>query len=129
MVHSKELFFGFKNQVVNTQKQLFVEPDFPTKLVAGKLIMLPATITNLTATELQGSVTLVLFDAITKQKIEGLIDKTLTNQQFIAKPGMPIKLQFGIQLPAGFNKKLTWKIMATAGNFSDGEENDFQIVQ
>jgi Alpha-2-macroglobulin family/MG2 domain len=127
MVHSKELFFGFKNQVVNTQKQLFVEPDFPTKLVAGKLIMLPATITNLTATELQGSVTLELFDAITKQKIEGLIDKTLTNQQFIAKPGMPIKLQFGIQLPVGFNKKMTWKIMATAGNFSDGEENDFQV--
>jgi hypothetical protein len=40
---------------------------------------------------------------------------------------MPIKLQFGIQLPAGFNKKLTWKIMVTAGNFSDGEENDFQV--
>jgi hypothetical protein len=127
MVHSKELFFAFNNETVNTQKQIFVEPDFPTKLVAGKSTILPATITNLTDNEMQGSVTLELFDAITKQKIEGLIGKTWTTQQFLAKPGMPIKIQFDIQLPAGFNNKLTWRIMATAGNFSDGEENDFQV--
>lgn len=127
MVHSKELFFDFNSQIIQTQKQLFVEPNFPDILVAGKLTRLPTTITNLTDTEMQGNVTLELYDALTKQKIEGLIDKAMTIQPFLAKPGMPINIQFNIQLPAGFNKKLTWKIMATAGNFSDGEENDFQV--
>ncbi len=127
MVHSKELFFDFGSQIIQTQKQLFIEPNFPAMLVAGKSTSLPATITNLTDTEMQGNVTLELFDASTMQKIEGLIDKGIANHQFLAKPGMPIKMQFDIKLPVGFNKKLTWKIMTSSGNFSDGEENDFQV--
>jgi hypothetical protein len=127
MVHSKELFLSFNDQFVYTQKPILVEPDFPTKLVAGKTTNFSATITNLTENEMQGNLTLEIFDAITKQKLEGMVDLSLGNQQFKAIPGKPVTLQLNINLPAGFNKKLTWKIMATAGNFSDGEENDFQV--
>jgi hypothetical protein len=50
------------------------------------------------------------------------------NQFFTVAAGQSEAVKFPIQVPYLFNKALVWRIVAKAGNYSDGEENAMPVL-
>ena len=120
--HTKDLSYGFTQQEVVTQKELMVVPNAPRFLREGDKVVLSAKVTNLSGKPMHGTVTLQLFDAATMQPI----DKELGNTEAIKLFGdanTPSEVKtWSITIPGNL-QAITYRVIATAGNYSDGEEN------
>ena len=128
LAHTKDLAFGTATQSIVTQKTLMVQPNLPRFLREGDQIELSSKIANLGAQELTGQATLELIDATTGTSVDGWFQNVFPVQYFTAEPGKSTVVKFPIQVPFSFNKPLTWRIVAKAGNYSDGEENTLPVV-
>ncbi|WP_299254932.1 alpha-2-macroglobulin family protein [uncultured Cytophaga sp.] len=122
LAHTKDMQFGFTQQEVVTQKELMVVPNVPRFLREGDELMLSAKVTNLSGGTLKGTVTLQLFDATTMKPIDTELGNTEALKPF-GDANTPSEVKtWSIKVPAGV-QAITYRIVATAGNFSDGEEN------
>ncbi|WP_026769313.1 alpha-2-macroglobulin [Asinibacterium sp. OR53] len=128
LAHTKDLAFGAATQSIITQKTLMVQPNLPRFLREGDQVELSSKIANLGAQELTGQATLELIDATTGTPVDGWFQNVFPLQYFTAEPGKSTIVKFPIQVPFSFNKPLTWRIVAKAGNYSDGEENTLPVV-
>ncbi|HET9824331.1 MAG TPA: alpha-2-macroglobulin family protein, partial [Chitinophagaceae bacterium] len=128
LAHTKELAFGLSTKEVVTQKQLMVQPNAPRFLREGDRMELSAKIANLTDKEFTGQAQLQLFDATTNQSVDGWFQNMLPNQYFTVAAGQSEAVKFPIQVPYLFNKALTWRIVARAADFSDGEEDAMPVL-
>lgn len=122
LAHTKDLAFGLSHKEIITQKELMVQPNMPRFLREGDQLELNTKIVNLSGKELTGQAELQLFDAATNQAVDGLFQNAIPNQYFTVAAGGSEVLKFPVEIPHGFNKALVWRIVAKAGNFSDGEE-------
>ena len=52
----------------------------------------------------------------------------IPNQYFTVAAGQSEAVKFPIEVPYQFNKALVWRIVAKAGNYSDGEENAMPVL-
>ncbi|TMI82719.1 MAG: alpha-2-macroglobulin, partial [Bacteroidetes bacterium] len=128
LAQTKELAFGLSTKEVVTQKQLMVQPNAPRFLREGDRMELSAKIVNLTDKEFTGQAQLQLFDATTNQSIDGWFQNMFPNQYFTVAAGASEAVKFPIQVPYLFNKALSWKIIARAGDFGDGEEDAMPVL-
>jgi hypothetical protein len=128
LAHTKELAFGLSTKEVITQKQLMVQPNAPRFLREGDRMELSAKIVNLTEKEFTGQAQLQLFDATTNQAVDGWFQNMFPNQYFTVAAGASEAVKFPIQVPYLFNKALSWRIVARAGDFSDGEEDAMPVL-
>lgn len=128
LAHTKDLAFGTATQSIITRKTLMVQPNMPRFLREGDNMELSAKIVNLGDKELTGQVTLELVDALTNTSIDGWFQHVFPVQYFTAEAGKSIAVKFPIQVPFSYNKPLIWRMIAKAGNFSDGEENMLPVV-
>jgi hypothetical protein len=128
LAHTKDMSFGLATKEVITQKQLMVQPNAPRFLREGDRMELTAKIVNLTDKEFTGQAQLLLIDATTNQSVDGWFQNMLPNQYFTVAAGQSEAVKFPIQVPYLFNKALTWRIMAKAGDFSDGEEDAVAVL-
>jgi uncharacterized protein YfaS (alpha-2-macroglobulin family) len=120
--HTKDMKYGFTEQEVVTQKDLMVVPNAPRFLREGDKLILSAKVTNLSGSPLKGSVTLQLFDAATMKPIDKQLDNTEAVKLF-GNENTPSEVKtWSITVP-GDLQAITYRVVATAGNFSDGEEN------
>ncbi|HSY60749.1 MAG TPA: alpha-2-macroglobulin family protein, partial [Cytophaga sp.] len=120
--HTKDLSYGFTQQEVITQKELMVVPNAPRFLREGDQLILSAKVTNLSGKPMKGTVTLEFFDAATMQPI----DKELSNTEpikFFGDATTPSEVKsWTIKVPGNY-QAITYRVVAKAGNYSDGEEN------
>ena len=122
MTHTKELASGYAEKTTITQKDLMVQPNAPRFLREGDRMEFSAKIVNVTDKEISGQATLELLDAASNQQVDGLFKNIFPAQYFTAGAGQSIAVKFPIDIPSNFNSALTYRIIAQAGNVSDGEE-------
>lgn len=128
LAHTKELAFGYSSKEIITQKQLMVQPNAPRFLREGDRMEFSAKIVNLTDKELTGQAELQLFDAATNESVSGWFNNMYPNQYFTVAAGQSEAVVFPIQVPYLFDKALVWRIVARAGDVSDGEEAAMPVL-
>lgn len=128
LAHTKDAAFGSSTKEIVTQKELMVQPNAPRFLREGDKMEFSAKIVNLTSKELIGTAEFQLFDAETNERIDGRFKNVVPNQYFTVAAGQSEAVKFPIEVPYQFNKALVWRIVAKAGNYSDGEENAMPVL-
>ena len=128
LTHTKDLAFGYSSKEIVTQKQLMVQPNAPRFLREGDKMEFSAKIVNLTDKELTGQAELQLFDAATNESVGGWFNNMYPNQYFTVAAGQSEAVMFPIQVPYLFDKALVWRIVARAGDVSDGEEAAMPVL-
>ncbi len=128
LAHTKEAAFGTSTKEIVTQKELMVQPNPPRFLRQGDKIDLNTKIVNLSDKEMTGTVSLQLFDATTNEPVDGQFQSVIPNQYFTVAAGQSEVVKFPIEIPYLFNNALMWRIVAKAGNYSDGEENALPVL-
>ncbi|MEO7922525.1 MAG: alpha-2-macroglobulin family protein [Chitinophagaceae bacterium] len=128
LAHTKDGAFGSSTKEIVTQKDLMVQPNAPRFLREGDKMEFSSKIVNLSAKELTGTAEFQLFDAATNERVDGLFRNIVPNQYFTVAAGQSESVKFPIEVPYLFNKALVWRIVAKAGNYSDGEENALPVL-
>ncbi|HEY6064234.1 MAG TPA: alpha-2-macroglobulin family protein, partial [Chitinophagaceae bacterium] len=128
LAHTKDAAFGSSTKEIVTQKELMVQPNAPRFLREGDRMEFSSKIVNLTDKELTGTAELLLVDATTNESVDGWFSNMAPNQYFTVAAGQSEAVKFPIQVPYLFSKALVWRIVAKAGNYSDGEENAMPVL-
>jgi uncharacterized protein YfaS (alpha-2-macroglobulin family) len=126
--HTKDLQYAFTQKEVVTQKELMVMPNPPRFFRENDKIEFTAKVTNLSDKDLSGVAKLLLFDAITMQPIDAKLGNNIAEVAFTAKQGQSDAVSWSLQiLDFGVNA-VTYRVVAKAGNFSDGEESTLPVL-
>lgn len=125
--HTKDLKYGSLVKEVVTQKELMVMPNAPRFMREGDQMEFAAKINNLSSQTLNGSATLELFDALTMQPLNDKFANTKNSRSFTTNSQQSAAVSWQISIPEGVSAVL-WRVVAKAGNFSDGEENAMPVL-
>ncbi|KOY85677.1 hypothetical protein AD998_05490 [bacterium 336/3] len=125
-VHNKELAYALAQNSLVTQKDLMVVPNQPRFYRENDEMVFAVKVTSLAEKELQGQAQIEFFDAINNKKVNILASNEAL-RSFTAKAGQSINIEWKIKIPEGL-QALTYKVVAKAGNFSDGEEMTLPVV-
>ena len=135
LAHTKNLESSYRTLQTVTQKELMVIPNAPRFLREGDEIAISTKIANLTEKELSGQARLELVD--------GISGSSIANQLLIAVEGEaanPENIR-SFKVDSMGNTQVTWrlkipvdiqavqyKVIAQAGDFSDGEQNMLPVL-
>ena len=120
--HTRNLASGYNEKLVITQKDLMVQPNAPRFLREGDSILFTAKIVNLSDKEISGDAELQLLNASSMTRVDSLFNNDKFRQHFITPAGQSSLVKFKINIPYNFNDAVVYRIVAQAGNVSDGEE-------
>lgn len=126
LAHNKEAQSGVYSYMAFTQKDLMISPNMPRFFREGDKIIIKAKIANTTNEAKTGKAMLELFDAKTMKPLEGVFEgSTIVPFSLEAKESAAVS--WTINIPSGI-QGIQYKIVASAGNFSDGEENIIPVL-
>jgi hypothetical protein len=125
--HSKDLSYGFLNNTLVTQKDLMVVPNAPRFFRENDRISFTSKITNLTKNDIEGGVKLELFDAFTMKPVDAAMGNTTPSKKFAAKKEQSTNIAWDLSIPEGI-QAVTYRVIATSGKFSDGEEMTLPVL-
>lgn len=138
LAHDKELATAVSEQTIITQKELMVLPNVPRFVREGDAIGLTARVNNLTGSALNATVSLELFDPNTNELYDA---QTLTTlgaaagaKNWVKEQAIPAEsgatVRFDLTIPEGFSERgaIGYRVIARAGDFSDGEENVIPVL-
>ncbi|MCE7058488.1 alpha-2-macroglobulin [Dyadobacter sp. CY343] len=128
LAHTPALAFGYSTKEIVTQKELMVQPNAPRFLREGDRILFPVKIVNLSDHELTGNATMQLFDPETNENVSKIFDLNAEKKAFKITTGQSITVDFSLKIPKDYINALTWRVVAKAGNLSDGEENTLPVL-
>lgn len=128
MAHTKDLSFGYAEKKIVTQKELMVQANAPRFLREGDRMDFSAKIVNITDRELTGQVELLLIDPATGTSVDGWFQNIFPNQFFAVPANQSVPVSFTIEIPYKYNHPVTYKIVARAGDISDGEEAILPVI-
>lgn len=128
LAHTKDLSFAYDEKTIVTQKDLMVQANTPRFLREGDRMNFSGKIANLTDKEITGQVQLQLIDATTNQAVDGWFRNVIPNQYFTVAARQSVPVSFSIEIPYQYNKPVTYRLVARAGNISDGEEAMLPVV-
>jgi uncharacterized protein YfaS (alpha-2-macroglobulin family) len=128
LAYTKDLKIGQFTKEVVTQKELMVVPNVPRFFREGDKMTFICKVSNLSEGDMKGFAELKLFDALTEQEISTKMIEAVAGQfptigyrDFSIKKGLSSTMEWDISIPDGYGA-IKYKIVAKAGNFSDGEE-------
>lgn len=127
LAHTKDLMTTARTLQTVTQKQLMVTPNMPRFVRVGDEITLAVRVANLSTMKLDGKIGLQLSDATTGKNVDGLFGHTIRNKTFGINAGENTSVSWTIKVPEGVDA-LQYRVVAKAGNFSDGEQNALPIL-
>jgi len=127
LAHTKNLETTIKSLSTITQKELMVTPNAPRFLREGDQIVFSSKISNLTTKNLNGFAKLELTDAITGKAINKQLENSLTIQNFTINAKENTNIRWKLSIPKGM-QAVQYKIIAKAGDFSDGEQNILPVL-
>ncbi len=125
--HSKELQSGVATNHLVTQKELMVVPNPPRFFREHDAMSFSIKISSLVDAELSGQAQLEFFDALTMKPINEFMKNNKVSQSFSLKPKQSTVLKWNIEIPEGV-QAIMYRVVAKAGNFSDGEEMVLPVV-
>lgn len=132
--HTRDLKYGQATKEVLTQKELMVMPNTPRFFREGDKISLTAKVSNLSDKDLAGNAELILYDAVTMKEITPQVmpalhgkSETIGTREFTAKKGQSAPLSWDLVIPDEYTS-ITCKVVAKAGNFTDGEETALPVL-
>ncbi|HEX6891155.1 MAG TPA: alpha-2-macroglobulin family protein, partial [Chryseolinea sp.] len=125
--HTKDLKSGLATNHLVTQKDLMVVPNQPRFFRENDKMIFAVKVSSLVDSELSGQAQLEFFDALTMRPVDASMKNVNKVQPFTLKPKQSTNLEWTIEIPEGI-QALTYKVVAKAGNFSDGEEMTIPVV-
>ncbi len=127
LAHSKDLKTGTITQETITQKDLMVYPNAPRFFRENDKMTFSSKITNLSDKDLSGEAQLYFYDALTMQPISKKLLKGKDILSFSVAKERSTVVNWEIAIPEGF-QAVTYKVVAKAGSFSDGEEKAIPVL-
>jgi hypothetical protein len=125
--HNKNAAAGYSENTFFTQKDLMIIPNMPRFLREKDTITLIAKISNLTPEIKTGNAMLQLFDAITMEPADAQMLNTQNIKPFTIPSKGNTTVSWTIAIPKGM-QAVQYKVLAKAGDFTDGEENILPIL-
>lgn len=127
LAYTKDLKYGQIEKTLVTQKELMVFTNAPRFMREGDSMEFAAKISNISNRDLSGTAELHFFDALTMKPIDDLLGLSQTTVPFSADKGKSAPVSWKIKIPEGL-QAVTYRITATAGDFSDGEEAAIPVL-
>ncbi|NRR93034.1 alpha-2-macroglobulin [Winogradskyella undariae] len=129
LAHTKTLESAVTQLEAVTQKELMVIPNTPRFLREGDEITISTKISNLTESQLSGITQLVLTDAVSGEDVSKqlILSSTSNNQNFVVDAKGNTQVSWQLKIPEGL-QAVQYKIIAKAGDFSDGEQNALPVL-
>jgi len=125
--HDKNATSGYLQRNVITQKEIMLNPNFPRFLREKDTITIQCKIANITAESKSGIAMLQLFDASSMETIDAKTLNTDNVRNFTVDAMGSTMVSWKITIPEGL-QGIQYKIVAKAGDFSDGEENVIPVL-
>jgi uncharacterized protein YfaS (alpha-2-macroglobulin family) len=127
LAYTKDLKYGQIEKPLVTQKDLMIFTNPPRFLREGDKMDFAAKISNISDRDLSGTAELHFFDALTMKPVDGIMDLTQPGIPFTVSKGVSSPVSWKINIPEGL-QTIIYRITATAGAFSDGEEAAIPVL-
>jgi TonB-dependent SusC/RagA subfamily outer membrane receptor len=127
LAYNKNLQNAVKTLNAVTQKELMVTPNAPRFLRVGDEIILSVKISNLTTKNMDGKALLQLTDAVSGAVVDDKLNNLVRNQSFRIAPKGNTELSWKLNIPSNLDA-IQYKVIAKAGNYSDGEQNVLPVL-
>ncbi|WP_066225928.1 alpha-2-macroglobulin family protein [Formosa haliotis] len=127
LAHSTSMNSAVKTLTTVTQKELMVQPNVPRFLRHGDDIIISSKIVNLSDNTLEGEAILQLFDAVTNKSIDINLENTEAVKHFTVDKNNNTQVSWRLKIPETVDA-VQYKIIAKAGDFSDGEQNSLPVL-
>lgn len=127
LAYTKDLSYGQFQKEVVTQKDLMIIPNAPRFFREGDQILFTAKIVNLSDKMLAGEAFIQFFNTRTMEDITGQILPGNGANAFEVSKGASDVVVWDIQIPDNVDV-ISYKVMAKAGNFTDGEEKAIPVL-
>lgn len=128
LAHTRDAKFGYVESNVITQQPLMIQANAPRFVREGDDLLFSAKVSNLTDSTLTGDADLELLDAGTMQPVNDRFGHSKKALRFKLEKGRSTAVTFPLRVPKNFGSTLMYRIVARAGNFSDGEENALPVL-
>jgi len=122
LAHTKDDRQAVLEQDIITQKKLSVTPNYPRFLREGDELFFQTKISNLTDKSLDGKVSIQILNAETNEDISSLFGITGSVQDFNVQNTGNAVAGWKIKTPYNKVSSIIIKVVAKAGDFSDGEQ-------
>ncbi|MEM6684852.1 MAG: alpha-2-macroglobulin family protein [Bacteroidota bacterium] len=126
--HQKDGLYEMITKNAVTQKELMVVPNMPRFLREKDTIVISTKVINLQQKATNGIASLRLFNAHTMESIDAQLHLTEKNKRFSVDAKGNTQLSWKLYIPKGIDA-IQYKVIATAGNFSDGEESVLPVLK
>ena len=138
--HTKKLHTGHLSGSIVAKLPMMLQSNAPRFLREGDTLDLRAKITNVSGERLNGTVTLEIVDTIGDQPVGMILDggdrtrggrdvarNISTDEPFNIDDNTSQDVHFRIIVPEGISA-VTYRLVAKAGNFGDGEERTLPVL-
>ncbi|PSR15191.1 MAG: hypothetical protein DA408_03220 [Bacteroidetes bacterium] len=126
--HTEDLAYAVDSKEVITQKELMVLPNAPRFLREGDQMTFTAKVSNLSDKVLAGTAVLELFDVQSGESLSASYQLTNLSPAFKIASQESQAVSWTIRVPKGAAGVLGYRVIARAGNFSDGEEAAIPVL-
>lgn len=126
--HTKDWQTGYLSGSVKTQKDLMVTPNLPRFFRQGDQITIAAKISNLSDKALNGKARIEIVDAQTLQTLNLPFGFKENQQSFTVAAQQSSVVNFSLNVPQARFEPVLVRVIAEAGDFSDGEEHLVPVV-
>jgi len=127
LAYTKDLKYGQIEKTLVTQKDLMIFTNVPRFLREGDKMEFAAKISNISERDLSGMAELHFFDALTMKPLDADLGLIQTQIAFTVNKGKSSPVSWKISIPEGL-QAVVYRITATAGAFSDGEEAAIPVL-
>lgn len=126
--HTQDMRFGSSEKEVVTQKPLMIQANVPRFVRQGDQLSFTAKISNLTGKDLDGKAGLQLTDMLTGKNVDEEFKNKTTVTSYHVSAGQSSVVKWDIAVPENYNGVLSYKVTASAGDHSDGEQNALPVL-
>jgi len=126
--YTQDLSSGIINKELVTQKDLMIMPNQPRFFREGDEIWFSAKVVNMSAKKLEGKATLQLLDAISMKPVDELFGNDEPGVDFSVSEGNSSYVSWKLNIPDNVGPVM-YRVMATSGDFSDGEEMVIPVLK
>ncbi len=127
LAYTKDLKIGQVEKELVTQKELMIMPNAPRFFREGDRMIFSAKISSLVEKEISGMAELHFFNALTMEPLDEKMGNVNPEISFHVAKGESASLGWNINIPEGL-EAITYRIVAKADNFSDGEEMAIPVL-
>lgn len=124
--HTKDLKVGTTERTLVTRKEVAVTAHAPRFLRHGDTIVLTARVNNSAEKDLQATVQLQLFDAVSGNEVAGMIQSKASQQIDLPKDQSGV-VAWKLFVPSNL-QALTYRVSAKAEQHTDGEERTLPVL-